>query len=183
MSRVLKSKQVIIELQSNRIDVVVYDSGKPTKVRRVDVTLHSDPETWIEDVLQAGAALKKVVIEMGLAGQSVIVLYSGPTQVVEMAGFEVKSTRMAQEAAQLRCVESLSYSLNAVCQTSCLGRDSRGMHRKIHTLAVADREDILEAILEMAREACLVFEYATPMAAVIMRKISLRAMAGLAAAA
>lgn len=175
----MKSKQVIIELQSDRIDVVVYDAGKPTKFRRVKVSLDSEPEKWIEDVLLAGAELKKVVIEMGLTGQSAIVLYSGPTQVVEMAGFEVKSTRVAQDAAQLRCIESLPFaSLSAVCQASCLGRDSRGMHRKMHTLAVADREDILEAILEMVRQACLVFEYATPIAAVIMRKISLLAMAG-----
>lgn len=172
----MKSRQVIIELQGSRVEVIVRQGGRCVRAHRISVNLSPEPAGWIESIGGISDKLALAVQKLGVEGQSAIVLYTSPSQIVELAGFEVKSARDACDAARLRCSDSMPVSVNStICESVCVGVDSHGPKRKFHTVAVAEREDVLAAIEEMVERAGLKFDHATPIAAVISKYVSVRA--------
>ena len=132
------------------MDFVVCQGGRCIHARRISVNLNPEPLGWIDSVQEVSEKLAVEVKKLGVAGHSAIVLYHSPSQIVELTGFEVRSAKDACNAAKLRCSDSMPVSgLAAICESSCVGVDSQGSNRKFHTVAVAEREDVLGAIEEM----------------------------------
>ena len=77
------SKQVIIELRFQSIDVVVFERGQRTSTRRLPVSTTPDPIEWATGVRRAASTLRKTVQELGLEGTKTIVLYRSPTQAAQ----------------------------------------------------------------------------------------------------
>lgn len=161
------------------MDLVVCHGGRCTHARRISVNLNPEPSGWIASVLEVSDKLATAVQQLGVTGHSTVVLYTSPSQIVELTGFEVKSAKDACNAARLRCSGSMPVSVHStICESLCVGVDAHGSNRKFHTVAVAEREDVLRAIEEMVERAGLKFDYATPIAAVITKYMSARATSG-----
>ncbi len=109
------------------MDFVVCQGGRCIHARRISVNLNPEPLGWIDSVQEVSEKLAAEVKKLGVAGQSAIVLYHSPSQIVELTGFEVRSARDACNAAKLRCSDSMPVSgLAAICKSSCVGVDSQG---------------------------------------------------------
>jgi len=174
---IVRSRQVIVELQPNRVDVVMHDGGRSRKSARIRTALDTDPHKWVEGVLRLKDALSKTVADLHLEGHPAVVFYSSPTQVVELVSTEVKSTADACDAARLRCIDSLSFSsLTTVSDSICIGRDTGRGSRKLHALAALEREDVLNAMADLVEAADLRFEFATPISASILRCLAAQAL-------
>ncbi|MCZ6835911.1 MAG: hypothetical protein O7G85_09070, partial [Planctomycetota bacterium] len=166
----MKSRQVILELQSNRLDVVLYEGDRQTQSARIKIELDSDPITWVEGVEKLQKVLSKTVENLGLKGLPTIVYYSNSTQVVELVSTEVKTISDACEVARLRCIDSLPFSsLSSVCDANFVGKDTGRDLNMVHVLGAADREDALEAMALLVEQSGLRFEYASPISASIFR--------------
>ncbi|UCD74645.1 MAG: hypothetical protein JSV91_12755 [Phycisphaerales bacterium] len=174
----MKPRSVAVELLSDRIDVVAYHRGESAAVRRLPITLDTDPGEWIKAVRHAGALLQTAVKQLGIRGLPTHVLYRSPTQVTDLTSFQVRSASQAIEAAHLSCIDSLPYSaMSAACEAAVVGRDSCSRERQTHTVVTAERDDVATAISQMIEEAGLQFVSATPMDAAIFAATVSGAMA------
>jgi len=165
----VKSRELLIELLPDRLDVVLYDGAKVKRSHRVTGITWTANGDWKEDIRQCGERLAKVVEELECGGMPARVLYHSPTQAVDYAGFPIKSPAHVADAARLGCLDSLAYAAESpVCLATIIGRDGAGERKLTHTVVVADRDDMLGALATMVKSSGLQFLGATPRAAVIM---------------
>ena len=90
--RGVSSTTVAIELLSDRMDIAVMKAGRVVACKRVPLELSFDATAWAKGVKTSGEALKEAVTELGCAGARAILTYRSPTQAVDMASFQLRST-------------------------------------------------------------------------------------------
>lgn len=173
----LKPKSVAVALLPDRIDVVVRSRSALVVARRIPITLGTDPNTWAKSVLAASDALRDVVIELGVERAPTAVVYTSPTQAVDLVSLKLDSPSQARAAAILGCMETIPYPFDAaVVEAVVIGRDRAEDNAQIHVVVAADRQDVTGAIVEMTEAAGLEFRSATPIAATIIAQLASRAM-------
>ena len=172
------TRQVVLELLADHIDVVVYDGSTRLDARRIPITIEEDDGQWARSLRRNAATLRSLVDELNVGGAPVAVLYRSPTHAVELSGLAVSSVAQAVEAAKMSCTDSLSYSaMSAVCEGEVVGRDAAGTPRQTHVVVAAEREDIADAIVQLVEEAGLKFVSATPIDAAVLAGLVREAMA------
>ncbi len=172
----MSATKVAIELMSDHMDVVTIRSGRTIAGRRIPIALPSEPTAWAKAVRDCGPKLKEAVAELGAAGRSTRIVYRSPTQAVDLASFELRSSNQACVAAKLPCVEALPYSAtSAICHAAPVGRD-RGAKGRWHIVVAADRMDVIRAMVETVEAAGLKFTSATPLDAAMMARLVRRAL-------
>ncbi len=163
---------VAIELLYDRMDVAAIKGGRVVVSKRVPIELPTDGLEWIKAVRSCGTALEPIVQELELTGAPTSLLYRSPTQAVDLASFEIRSTSEARTAAILTCSESLPYSAStAVIEAVAVGRDRGGPAPKTHIAVAAERTDAARAMVEMVESAGLEFSSAVPIDVPIMVRI------------
>lgn len=168
----MSSTTVAIELLSDRLDVALLKGSHPVSRRRLLVDLPTDPTAWAKAVRSCTDQLKEAVTELGAEGNPARVIYRSPSQVVDLASFELRSASQACAAAALPCLEALPYSANsAICRAAAVGRDRSGPKRRWHIVVAADRVDIIRTLADVVESAGLVFTSATPIDATIMSRL------------
>ncbi len=169
----MNAKYVAIELQSDRIDIVRFEGGSPRQVKRIPITLNTDPGEWAKEVRRSAPILRAAVDELGIEGWSTRVLYRSPTQAADLVSVPVRSNAQAIEAATMGCIDSLPYSTNeSVCEAIVIGRDQISEGKQTHVVVTADRNDIAAAIVEMVEHSGLSFTSATPIDAALLGAIA-----------
>ncbi len=168
---------VAIELLYDRIDVAAIKGGRVLVSKRVPIELPTDGLEWVKAVRSNGKVLEPIVQELGLTGAKTSLLYRSPTQAVDLASFEIRSTSEACTAAILTCSESLPYSAStAVIEAVVVGRDRGGAAPKTHVAVAAERTDAVRAMVEMVESAGLEFTSAAPIDVAIMVRILRQAL-------
>ena len=109
----MKSRNVVIGLLSDRIDVVVCAGAQPLGSRRIQLTLEQDPEKWLRQVRESGKVILTAAQELGAAGLPARVLYRGPSACAEYVSPRARSASEAASAAVLSCADSLACPLDA----------------------------------------------------------------------
>ena len=152
-------------------------AGRVVARKRLPLELPFDATAWAKGVRTSGAALKEAVTALGCAGAPAVVTYRSPTQAVDMASFQLRSTSQCCTAAMLTCTEALRYSAgSAVCRAVAVGRDRSGSKRQTHVVVAAERLDVVRALVEMIESAGLTFDSATPIDAAIMAGLLRKAL-------
>ena len=170
-------ESVTVVLLPDRIDVVVRKRGSVVAARRIPITVGDDPSTWSKDVYKESDRLRDVVAEMGVERAPTAVVYTSPTQAVDLVSLTMHSPSQASKAAILRCMETIPYPFDAaVVEAAVIGRDRAEDNAQIHVVVAADRQDVTAAIVEMTEAAGLEFQSATPIAATIMARLAGRAL-------
>ena len=163
---------VAIELLYDRMDVAAIKGGRVLVSKRFPSELPTDGLEWIKAVRSIGTVLEPIVQELGLSGAQTSILYRSPTQAVDLASFEIRSSSEACTAAILTCSESLPYSAStAVIEAVVVGRDRAGTAPKTHVAVAAERTDAVRAMVEMVESAGLKFSSAAPIDVPIMVRI------------
>ena len=164
----LSKPQVIIEILPDRIEVLVYEGPSCVSCEHLQLEQSDDVNQWANNIRRSSKPLAELVSKMQLADYSAYVLYTSPTQAVDIHSLAVRSQSQAVEAAKLSCYDSLSYStLSAVCEGYFLGRDAGKNNSQSHVLVAAEREDVAEAIASAVGESGLNCLGAMPMASVV----------------
>ncbi len=176
----LKPKSVAVALLPDRIDVVVRTRGALVAARRIPITLSFDPNTWAKGVREAADDLRDVVVELGVERAPTAVVYTSPTQAVDLVSLKLDSPSQARAAAILGCMETIPYPFDAaVVEAAVIGRDRAEDNGQIHVVVAADRQDVTGAIVEMTEAAGLEFQSATPIAATIIARLAGQALRNL----
>jgi Tfp pilus assembly PilM family ATPase/Tfp pilus assembly protein PilN len=167
------SRYVVLELQSDHLDVLAYASGRCRYAHRIPVTLGSDPAAWTGDVQHLTQSLGAVVKEQKLHDWPTHVLYHSPTQAIDLASIAVTSHTHALEAAYLSCTDALPYSsLTAVCEGVVVGQDRARDNRQTHVVVAAERDDVAGVIADLVTGAELKYVSATPVEAALLCRIA-----------
>ncbi|MEE8154591.1 MAG: PilN domain-containing protein [Phycisphaerales bacterium] len=173
----LKPRSVAVALLPDRIDVIVRKGNALVVARRIPITLGFDPNTWVKGVRAASDDLRDVVVELGVERVPTAVVYTSPTQAVDLVSLNLDSAAQARAAAILGCMETIPYPFDAaVVEAVVVGRDRAEDNRQIHVVVAADRQDVTGAMVEMTEAAGLEFQSATPIAATIMARLAGRAL-------
>lgn len=160
----MKSRRVAILLLPSRIEIAAISGGRVTAAERIAASLPGEAETWSDAVRGSAEWVRPVVERLGLAGQAAVVLYSSPSQAVEVISLQAKTTSQAVAAARLSGIESLAFpASDAACAVMVLGRDTGGEGRQTHVLTCVDRDDHLEAVVDLVERSGLTFTCAAPM--------------------
>ena len=173
----MSSASVAIELLSDRMDVAAVKSVRVVSSRRISLALPSEATAWAKAVRSSTDALREVVKELDVAGSSTRLVYRSPTQAVDLASFDLRTSGQACAAALLPAAEALPYAVNAaVIEAVAVGRDHRSTERRWHVVVAADRIDVARALAELVESADLAFDSATPIDAAIMARLVRRAL-------
>jgi len=173
----LKSRSVFIELRNDRLDIAVFDGGRCIRARRQELHLEEDPGEWEHSLRAAVPKLQALVDELNIHGLPTTVAYRSPAHATELSSLEIKSKSKAAAAASLSCLDALSYStLAAVHGVEVLGRDAGGPHPRTHTVATADRDDIVAAMCAFVEQAGLRFDAVTPINAAVLAGLASTAL-------
>ena len=176
----LKPRSVAVALLPDRIDVVVRRRNLVVAARRIPITLGLDPNTWAKSVREASDDLHDVVVELGVERVPTAVVYTSPTQAVDLVSLKLDSPSQARAAAILGCMETIPYPFDAaVVEAAVIGRDRTEDNAQIHVVVAADRKDVTGAIVEMTEAAGLEFQSTTPIAATIIARLAGRALRNL----
>ena len=176
----LNPRSVAVALLPDRIDVVVRKRNTVVAARRIPITLGTDPNTWAKGVREAADDLRDVVVEFGVVRAPTAVVYTSPTQAVDLVSLKLDSASQARAAAILGCMETIPYPFDAaVVEATVVGRDRAEDNARIHVVVAADRQDVTGAIVEMTEAAGLEFQSATPIAATIIARLAGRALRNL----
>ena len=171
------SVSVAIELLSDHMDVVALKGGSVVASTRLPLDLPADATAWAKAVRVIGSTLKDAVRELDVDGAGARILYRSPSQSVDLASFNVRTSSQARAAAILPAAASLPYSATAaIVDAVVVGRDAQGSERRWHVVAAAERIDILRAIIEMTESAGLTFNTAVPLDAAILATVVRRAL-------
>jgi hypothetical protein len=163
----VRSKQIVLELLVNRIDVVLYVGGKRCGAKRIPMSGEPDAE-WSREIHSAAPEIRTVVQQWGASGARALVLYQSPTQAVDLASLAVKPAD-AIEAARLESLDAFPHpGAVTICEADQLGSDSTGDPVRQHVLVAVDRDDTCAAIVQCVEDAGLRFESATPRDAALL---------------
>ncbi len=168
---------VTVVLLPDLIDVVARKHNTVVAARRIPITLGLDPTTWAKSVREASDDLRDVVFELGVERVPTAVVYTSPTQAVDLVSLKLDSPSQARAAAILGCMETIPYPFDAaVVEAAVIGRDRAEDNPQIHVVVAADRKDVTGAIVEMTEAAGLEFQSATPIAATIIARLAGRTL-------
>ena len=171
---------VTVVLLPDRIDVVVRKRGTVVATRRIPITVGDDSSTWSMQVHQQCDRLRDVVAELGVERAPTAVVYTSPTQAVELVSLPMDSPSQARKAAILGCMETIPYPFDAaVAEAVVIGRDGTETNAQTHVVVAVDRQDVTGAIVDMTEAAGLDFQSATPIAATIIAWLAGEALSNL----
>ena len=173
----MHTRKIIIELVPGRLTIAAIERGRIASAVRLPFVADHDPSEWARSLRKLSAELHTHVEQSRLQGCPATVLYASPTAVVDLHSAAVSSSGAAAESALLSCTDALPYSsLMAVTQAQVIGRDRTGDRRQTHVLVAAERNDVAEAIVECVEDAGLKYQSATPMDALILRRLAVEAL-------
>jgi hypothetical protein len=173
----VRSRLIVAELLSDRVDVVLFAGGRRVAGRRVPLEQELPSDDWAMRLTDVAPRLRQAVESMDVAGTPAVVLYRSPTQSVDLASLAMRPGE-ALEAARLGCLDALPFSSElAICEVVGVGRDAAADPPRQHVVVAADHEDVAAGISRLVEDAGLRFEAAVPISAALMGGI-VRSMLG-----
>ena len=168
----MSAGSVVIELMPDRIDIAEVRGGRVIAARRLAVALPTETASWIPAVRDSVELLRRAVGELGLSGCGATILYRSPTQAVDVPSFELQSASEAKDAAILSCSGSLPYSSDMlVCEATVAHQDRTSKSKRWHIVVAADRDDVLQAMVDLVENAGLKFQSSAPIDAAVVNSL------------
>ncbi|MCA9295029.1 MAG: hypothetical protein KC983_00900 [Phycisphaerales bacterium] len=168
----MKKRYVVLEFSTGRADLARFEGTKRIDQKRIAWTHADTASEWISDVRHAAPKLREAVTAIGGTGLPVVVLYRSPSVTIDLASVGVRSEAQAVDAARLSCIDALTFTDAVPIVEACVvARDQGGDDRQTHTVVAGDRDDLVQAIVQVVTEAGLEFESATPTDAAIFARL------------
>lgn len=164
--------QTILLIDSGSVELLAIDHRRIARSHRMALSEARDARAYIAVLAERQEELASVVRDWAAAGESVRVLYAGPSLRFKLEDYAVSSPSQACDAGRLSAVESVGTSVDRIVSSAvCLGRDASGESPRYHVAAAADRADVIEAIIQLIEQAGLTFQSATPVEACLIARL------------
>lgn len=168
----MQTKNVSIEIRADRIDIAVWRGGRAVSARRIPVDLPGEFSEWMRELERSGDQLKKVVAELEAGSAKTIVLYAGPSLAVDTLSVPVRSRGDAERAAELACLDTVSYAEEAtVTAATVVACDHKSPQHRSHVVAAVERDRVAAAIADLIRYAGLRLDAIVPIDAPIIAHV------------